>query len=52
MNGEEVLVQAGVEFIDEGDAIGVRLLQPAKPGVHEMKKRKARSPKKPSEGYH
>ncbi len=36
---EEVLVQAGVEFIDEEGAIGVRLLQPAKPGAHKVKMR-------------
>ncbi len=41
---EEVLVKAGVEFIDEGDAIGVRVVRQAKPGAHELKKRKPRGP--------
>jgi hypothetical protein len=48
--GRRVLVQAGVEFIDEGDAIGVRVVRQAKIGTHELKKRKPRGPKKFSEG--
>ena len=45
----KILDQAGMEFIDEGDAIGVRVVRWAKPGTHELKKRKPRSPKKPAE---
>lgn len=45
---EEVLIQAGVQFIDEGDIIGVRVLRQAKPEAQELKKKlRPRSPKKP-----
>ena len=43
---EEILLQAGVEFLDEGDAIGVRVVRQAKTRTHELKKRKPRGPKK------
>ena len=48
---EEVLVQGGVEFIDEGDAIGVRVVRQAKTRTHELKKRKPRGPRSPSDRY-
>ena len=43
---EEILVQAGVEFIDEEDTIGVRVLHQAKPGATGQGKRASRGPKK------
>jgi len=41
-----VLLQAGVEFIDDAEVIGVRVVRPAKPEALQLRKRRPRNPKK------
>jgi transcriptional regulator with XRE-family HTH domain len=43
---EAVLLQAGVEFIDDAEVIGVRVVRPAKPEALQLRKRRPRNPKK------
>jgi len=40
---EAVLLQAGVEFIDDAEAIGVRVVRPAKPEALQLRKRRPRN---------